>query len=736
MQSDFCSNADDPIVAFEEDFLKRTPFVDRLAGILKSAPPKSSNVFALYGEWGSGKTSVKNLVVRRLNEKPNDPTTPLVVEFNPWAFSSQAELLQSFFSEVAKVLGRKKAGDVAVAFSRLGAYLSIGAKAAKSLQVVADIALLPGGAVAGLVADTLERGGTQAKEYGELLKKGEINSMEEVQGELRAALEKLPRSILIVIDDIDRLPPEQILQMFQVVRINASLPKINFLLLMDRASVIASLEKKGYNTDFLEKIVQFAIDLPRVASGDLKAFLQKGLKEVAGAQAGRIDWPRWEEAHEKGYRELLDTPRKLRRVLHTFRFHLTIFSQDGVPEVDLLDLFSLEVLRLYAPGLWAEIPRFGQTLFGFGFIRWFMERKNDEETTLAKEVDAAVKLAPEAIQPSCRGLLSCLFPQLRHPDDDERQLEWLASCRVCTDIHFDSYFLLTTNAAYPTQLEIETLVRELADCGEFQTQARALMQTYSFARLLTKLEARLKDCTDPAAIKHLLATVWRLDEEDAAVDPVGGDWNNRDRTEVFTAFFLAKIVDETVRLEIARQALDLGNAVYALFRLTAHDLHLLTKEDPHSKDRTFSKDNLVGLQQYCATKVAALRAADRLIFHPNLGALLRFWAAQEDAEVVRAWVATQAADDGRLLLVLMSLFGRLESSGAPGSRNKKSTRYHISRESLKRLFTLDAALKARLEQIDQGAIGKWQKLALEETLRNIDCEARGIEEARYPGVFE
>jgi hypothetical protein len=730
MPPDFISNTDDPIATFEEDLLRRGPFVDRLAGIMKSAPARSSNVFALYGEWGSGKTSVKNLVVKRLNEKPDDPAAPLVVEFNPWAFSSQAELFQSFFSEVAKILGRKNAGDVAVAFSRLGGYLSIGAKAAKSLQVVADLALLPGGGIAGLVADTLERGGEQASAYGDLLKKGEVNSLEDVQSDLRAALAKLPHSILIIIDDIDRLPPEQILQMFQVVRINASLPKINFLLLMDRNSVIKSLVPKGFDAGYLEKIVQFALDLPQVADDDLKSFLRAGLREVAGPQAGRIDWTRWDETYDAPCRKLLDTPRKLRRALHTFRFHLAVFSQDGVPEVDLLDLFGLEALRLYAPALWAEMPEFGRTLFGMGFIAWYIERRNGEEDTMAKRLDATLELAPVEIRQGCREVLYCLFPQLEQGDDDARKVEWLATCRICTDIHFDSYFLLATNAAYPTQKEIESLLKVIGDYPGFLKEARSLMGSYGLARLLTKLESALKDCAEPDAIRNLLATVWRLDEEDSAINPVEGDWNNRDRTESFTADLLAKISDETVRLGAARQALDLANAVYPLYRLTAHDLYVLAKENPQSQDRAFSKDNLIAIQRDCATKVVALRETDRLIYHPNLGALLRFLEAQEGLDKIRAWVVEQSADDTRLLALLTGLFGRQESSGS-SRRSKKTVRFYIARTSLKRLFSLDAAFKSRLEKIDLAATNKWQKLAVEEALRQIDYEARGIQEADY-----
>jgi hypothetical protein len=736
MPSAFISNADDPIASFEEDLLARRLFVDRLAAVMRSAPEKSSSVFGLYGEWGSGKSSIKNLLVKLLAEKTKDPATPIVVEFNAWAFSSQAELFQSFFSEVSKSLGKKEAGDVAVAFSRLGAYLSIGGKAMRSLQVVADVALLPGGAVAGLVADTLERGGEQAAQYGELLQKGEVSSLADVQADLHAALAKLPHPILIVIDDIDRLPPEQMLQMFQVVRVNASLPKINFLLLLDRKSVQVSLERKGYSADFLEKIVQFALDIPHVSDADMRAFLKEGLKEVTGPHAAKIDWPRWDENYEAAYRSLLDTPRKLRRLLHTFRFHLSIFSREGALEVDLVDLFGLEVLRLYAPQLWEVVPDFGKSLFGEKFFEWYMERRNNEETTLQKQIDASLQLVSSGDRESCRALLRTLFPQLRNPDDDAGQLDWLATCRICTDIHFGSYFLLTTNASYPTQHELQTLLQATKDHPQFLKQARALAKKYGFTRLLTKLQPALMGQADPESVRNILAAIWRLDEEDSAIDPVGGEWGHRDGTESFTAYLLTRIGDEAQRRKAAEEALTASHAVYPLFRLTAHYLYLLTKESSRAAGQVFSKENLVALQQRCKEHLDVLRAKDRLVYHPNLGALLRWWEATENRDAVRAWVAEQSGEDQRLLLILCAHFSRLESSGVPGRPRERQTRFHIQRANLKRLFTLDKAFKERLEKIDLTKADQWGRIAVEETLRHIDHEAKGIKEAEYPGMHD
>lgn len=42
-----------------------------------------SAVFAIYGEWGSGKTSFKNFILEKLKTR-SESNQPLIVEFNPW----------------------------------------------------------------------------------------------------------------------------------------------------------------------------------------------------------------------------------------------------------------------------------------------------------------------------------------------------------------------------------------------------------------------------------------------------------------------------------------------------------------------------------------------------------------------------------------------------------------------------------------------------------------------------
>lgn len=88
---------DTPIKAREQDLIGRIPFAERLADILKSAAGPESLVIGLYGPWGSGKTSVINLVENALSRKDDDGKAGVsVVRFEPWNYLTAEQLLAQF----------------------------------------------------------------------------------------------------------------------------------------------------------------------------------------------------------------------------------------------------------------------------------------------------------------------------------------------------------------------------------------------------------------------------------------------------------------------------------------------------------------------------------------------------------------------------------------------------------------------------------------------------------------
>ena len=91
---------DQPISSHEEDILGRAPFAQSLADAILRYKEKDSIVIGLFGAWGSGKTSISNMALERIDsvsENKTDDEKPIVIRFNPWNFSDQNQLITQFF---------------------------------------------------------------------------------------------------------------------------------------------------------------------------------------------------------------------------------------------------------------------------------------------------------------------------------------------------------------------------------------------------------------------------------------------------------------------------------------------------------------------------------------------------------------------------------------------------------------------------------------------------------------
>ena len=85
-------SADKAIEDPRYDRLEYSPFAKNLAeSILKMAPIEGF-VIAIYGPWGSGKTSFLNFMQYYLNRMPE---RPVIVVFNPWWFSGTENIKES-----------------------------------------------------------------------------------------------------------------------------------------------------------------------------------------------------------------------------------------------------------------------------------------------------------------------------------------------------------------------------------------------------------------------------------------------------------------------------------------------------------------------------------------------------------------------------------------------------------------------------------------------------------------
>ena len=114
---------------------------------------------------------------------------------------------------------------------------------------------------------------------GEQLKKRD-KTLEQLRDEITKLLKPLNNNIVVTIDDVDRLPGEEIRALFKLVNLLASFPHMTFLLAYDQDVVVKALsEVQGIDGGaYLEKIVQLPIDLPP-ASKDILRKLVAGVLE-------------------------------------------------------------------------------------------------------------------------------------------------------------------------------------------------------------------------------------------------------------------------------------------------------------------------------------------------------------------------------------------------------------------------------------------------------------------------
>jgi predicted KAP-like P-loop ATPase len=108
-----------------DDRLGYAPFAKQLARSVLQGCPADGLVVAVYGEWGTGKTTALNFIAHYL-EQDEDP--PVIMRFNPWWFASHEDLVRRFFSQFEATFAKGKAKRKNL-LSRLAAFSALVAEA-------------------------------------------------------------------------------------------------------------------------------------------------------------------------------------------------------------------------------------------------------------------------------------------------------------------------------------------------------------------------------------------------------------------------------------------------------------------------------------------------------------------------------------------------------------------------------------------------------------------------------
>jgi len=660
---------DQPIDSVKDDLLSRSSFAASLADAIQAYTKKNSIVTALYGEWGSGKSSVINMALERLahtSEQLPKEQKAIVIRFNPWNYSDQNQLLMQFFRELSVVLKRKDYGADA---KKAGEQLETYAEFFKPLALIPDPAgLATVLSIAGY--QVVKTVGHAAKKWGELKTK----NLKEVRDQLDDLLEKQNRKILIVIDDIDRLSSTEIRQIFQLVKMLGDFPNTVYLLAFDRGVVIRSLQKvqEGPGEDYLEKIVQIPFELPVISKQEVEALLFSQLDElITDIPEGKWDTTYWGNVYHSGLRHFFGNIRDVTRYINSLRFAFSMVKD----EVSAIDFLAITALQVFEPGVYAGIRDnkdvfagiFGESGSGRDAIAVQAKARCDE--VLAR----AVALNQEQI----KEFLENIFPKLESMYSNTGYgYDWLASwrlsARVCSPDVFDTFFRLSIPKGELSQKEIETIIGLAGEEQAFSESLTKLKEDGRIVRLLERLEDYTKEVIPLERITPIVRVLMNIG--DTFPEGKQGMFETDTPMRILRLFhqLSRRFEEQTKRFEILKDAmLNATDSIYTVVHEVGvlgqqHGKWISKKAPPEPEEnRTVNTVQLEELEKIACDKIRAWAEAGRLGEHPHLVSILYSWQrwCPDGSDAVSQFVKTLTVKNDGLIKLIQAFVGKSYSQG-------------------------------------------------------------------------
>jgi predicted KAP-like P-loop ATPase len=690
-------SADRPIQTRAQDLLGRTNFADALADAISGWTHGDSLVVALYGPWGMGKSSIKNMALDRLSELPL-ATKPTVVEFNPWEWSAQEHVASAFFRAIEAALGRqdktRNSRERAAKWRAYGASLQVGSSALRGLRaVLAASALLVavlgfGGAIPqsgalrsiflvigalGLLATALfTLGGKTAESIAlAITAAAEARSrpLADLKRDLAGLLAELTRPILVVIDDIDRLAPEEIRLVFQLLKANGDFPNLVYLLLFDPAYVDSSLRRVGIDSpgDFREKVVQVGFDVPAPEKSRVHGALFEGLDQIIGDEVvgERFDRQRWARLFVPGLSLYFENLRDVRRFLGMISFHVSLLKGDTAFEVNPVDLIALETLRVFEPSLYKKLPDVKSVLTRGVSVGSSFGSGNSQVEEERRRILALADMGQEDRVDGLKVILRELFPPAAWAlgganYGDGFDEEWLRDLRACAPIIFDRYFLLAIPEGDISQGDLDRIRSLAGDRDGLAGVLRDLNERRLLGVALERLEAYKQTIDIQYAVPFVTAL---LDVSDELPEGESGFFSiNADaHAGRIVHWYLKQEPDPAKRASILTEAI---RATTGLF-LPVREVSLQKRQPEKTRDEDLylvTETDLVGLQTLCVEKIRDAADAGQLQTLSRMKYVLyrwREWASEEALHWVEALITTREG----LLAFLGGSLGKRTSLG-------------------------------------------------------------------------
>ena len=347
---------DEPITDKYEDKYQRAEYTQNLADTLLNSTDPNGLIIGIHGPWGSGKTSLKNMLINALKASENTNKCH-IIEFEPWMYSGSGQVVSLLFKQIAQTLF-KKTNSVSRTALQLAAFSN---RWSSLLSALSNLVSSSSSYTINLIATFFNNIGDYLNPYNP-----DMQVLAEQRGKLKKKLNATKTKIIVFIDDLDRLTDAEIAEMLRAVKAVGDLPYVTYVLLYDRDVVTKSLDKTYHNKgdEYLEKIIQVPIGIPepprdvieKMLTSEIENIIQFDTREPIALSSSDLSPIPFIDIGQTCIAPFVNNLRDAIRLTNEFKIRYQVLKDDVEPG-DLLGITSLEVFR---PSLY----------------RWIIEHKN------------------------------------------------------------------------------------------------------------------------------------------------------------------------------------------------------------------------------------------------------------------------------------------------------------------------------------------------------------------------
>lgn len=414
---------DKPISKKEEDKLNRGEFVKSFSRMLLTSDSKDGMVLLLNGKWGSGKTSIVNLLKEQisfdtLNNK-DIGYVPIIHDFSPWNVVSQDGIISQFFDTLSSGFLKNKIRKILKTIRNSKVFQ----ETFKTLNYIPLLNTNPAWNAISNLKKKFDDYVDSFKENKDLLGR---------KNEIINTLEKSYTRHIVFIDDLDRLNDSEIKLVIQLIKSVCNFPNVIYILSADSKIIQSALKnEQSFNAEgdkYLEKIIQATFDIPDVKEDKILEIAYKDLDALFESKLNDTDVERFQTYRYLGLLDSIKTIRDEKRFINLLRVTFDAYQD----ELDIPDFIAISYLKFVNPQLIQLLIDYSEHLFGKYYDRYDSSKQIED-----KFKNELLKINND---PKMYSFIKEMFPYMFTGSYDNREL--YLSKRICSRNRFNLFLTL------------------------------------------------------------------------------------------------------------------------------------------------------------------------------------------------------------------------------------------------------------------------------------------------------